>query len=647
MLQDIADFFVYLWKEIVEAFSNMNLFALIWPILLIAGVIFFFVRYRRMVRVKPDSLEWVEYLKKPRLQMTAGYGRLSRADVIPMIALTLIYGALALLIAPGENTAPQTFWHATAEQPSITLDLGEERQINAVLYYTGHGHKDWKLEFSEDGESWREQPSMHQTHAEQFKWKFAELEDNTFQDTRYVRITSQSPPMTLGEVAFSGWVDGQSIKLPTAGVTSVSEGASVLFDEQKLIPNRPTPQNGMIFDEIYHGRTAYEHINDIYPYETTHPPLGKLIISLGIRIFGMTPFGWRFMGILFGILMIPVMYLLLKSIFKKTNIAFLGTTLLAFESMHFTQTRLSTIDTYVVFFIMLMYLFMYRYISSGYDTPLKKTVWPLALCGLSWGLAMSSKWTAFYAAIGLVVLYVVYLVKRGRWQKEQGQSREFKRFLWGALGLSVVFFVLIPGVIYTLCYIPYVTSSHDQSLTLGNLLNQMWNNQESMYKYHGRVHDTHAYMSRWYMWIFDVRPILYYNYYNEGQRQLVAAFTNPLITLGGLFAFFATFLSFLQRRGKVALFLVVGYLAQLVPWMFISRIQFAYHYFASMIFLILMLCYVFNEMFERSKKGRGWVYGFVGASVVLFLMFLPIEAGLKMPDWYSSIFLRWLPSWPF
>jgi len=45
------------------------------------------------------------------------------------------------------------------------------------------------------------------------------------------------------------------------------------------------------------------------PYETTHPPLGKIFIALGILVFGMVPFGWRIVGTLFGVAMVPVMYM--------------------------------------------------------------------------------------------------------------------------------------------------------------------------------------------------------------------------------------------------------------------------------------------------------------------------------------------------
>ena len=102
-------------------------------------------------------------------------------------------------------------------------------------------------------------------------------------------------------------------------------------------------------------RTAREKIRGIEPYEISHPPLGKLIMGVGIRLFGMTPFGWRFMGTLFGVGMLPLLYVFLKNLFGRTSIATCGTVLLAADFMHLTQTRLATIDTYAFLFILLMY----------------------------------------------------------------------------------------------------------------------------------------------------------------------------------------------------------------------------------------------------------------------------------------------------
>ena len=74
------------------------------------------------------------------------------------------------------------------------------------------------------------------------------------------------------------------------------QGGGALTDEPETVPLEATYENSTYFDEIYHARTAYEHILGLEPYENTHPTLGKLLISLGIRAFGMNPFGWRFMG---------------------------------------------------------------------------------------------------------------------------------------------------------------------------------------------------------------------------------------------------------------------------------------------------------------------------------------------------------------
>ena len=84
----------------------------------------------------------------------------------------------------------------------------------------------------------------------------------------------------------------------------------------------------------------------------------------------MNPFGWRFVGTLCGVIMVPLLYLFLKNLFGKRCIAVCGTALFAFDFMHFTQTRIATIDTYAVLFILISYLFMYRWVTWDWDDPL-------------------------------------------------------------------------------------------------------------------------------------------------------------------------------------------------------------------------------------------------------------------------------------
>ena len=113
--------------------------------------------------------------------------------------------------------------------------------------------------------------------------------------------------------------------IPVVSITSSGaiEGRAAdpntLIDEQDTVPEKPTYENSMYFDEIYHARTGYEHAHSLYTYETTHPPLGKVFMSWCIDLMGMTPFAWRFAGTMTGILMIPAIYLLAMQLMKRTR----------------------------------------------------------------------------------------------------------------------------------------------------------------------------------------------------------------------------------------------------------------------------------------------------------------------------------------
>lgn len=93
--------------------------------------------------------------------------------------------------------------------------------------------------------------------------------------------------------------------------------------------------------------------------------------------------------------------------------------------MHFTQTRIATIDSYVVFFIMVMYLFMIRYVQmSFFREPLWKTLIPLGLSGLFMGFAWASKWTGIYASAGLAFLFFLTVYWRAREYFGRGRPRK-------------------------------------------------------------------------------------------------------------------------------------------------------------------------------------------------------------------------------
>ena len=177
----------------------------------------------------------------------------------------------------------------------------------------------------------------------------------------------------------------------------------------------------------------------------------------------------------------------------------------------------------------------------------------------------------------------------------------------------------------------------------------MWENQKYMLTYHEGVHDAHPYSSRWYQWILDIRPILYYlDTSVPGMKTAFGAFSNPVVCWAGLLAILSTAVQIVRRRCGRALFIVIGYLSQLVPWMLIGRTLFEYHYFPSILFLVIALSYVFNDLAERKPpRWKDAIYGVTGGAVGLYALFYPVLVGVTVPTWYTATFLRWLPSWPF
>ncbi len=540
-----------------------------------------------------------------------------RRDALALSLIVIVYAVFAFYNL-GDTKAPQSFHHFQSSDTAV-LDLGAETQVDELLFYSGLNTGSYKLEYSPDGQSWISVGEFKQSYTALFKWERPELLDGAEAVTRYIRLTAVGD-IYLGELA---------VKSGGSYVDYTSTAAEI-NDEQHIVPPYQSYLNSTYFDEIYHARTAFEHLEGVYPYEISHPPLGKLIIAFGIELFGMTPFGWRFSGTLFGVLMLPVLYVFLKKMFGGTAVPACGTAIFAFDFMHFTQTRIATIDTYAVFFILLMYLFMYLYLSGG-------RLRDLALSGIFFGLGAASKWTCLYAGAGLAVLWLLHWI----------ESFDLKAFIKNCL-FCLVFFVLLPCLIYYVSYFPYAQASGTEMFFNRDYAGIVLDNQDFMLSYHSGVHTEHPYSSRWYQWIIDERPILYYlQYYSDGTRSSFGAFLNPVLCWAGLAAIFICSYLAIVRRDKVSVFIVIGYLAQLLPWVFIGRTTFEYHYFPASVFLVLAICRVFSLMQRNTKQWRFNVYGLAGLSCALFVLFYPVLSGKLVNAELASALLKWLPSWPF
>ena len=542
--------------------------------------------------------------------------RLGRADAVIMAVITLLYAGVAFWKL-GNTESPESFVNMENRTESIELDINGGT-VTHLMVYEGVGIGSYSITYS-DGSATYDIAELTQSHADVLKWHDVAINYYLTGGTIYISGTGN---VWLGEVVALD-VDGNVV----GAVSSASE----LCDEQSLCPDRQTYMNSTYFDEIYHARTAWENLNGVYPYEITHPPLGKIIISIGITLFGMTPFGWRFSGTFFGVLMLLVIYIFAKRLFGGKAVPAACTLVLASDFMHFVQTRIATIDTYAVFFILLMYLFMYGFITTGSRRE-------LALSGIFFGIGAASKWTCIYAGAGLAVIWLIYVIREAKAQRLD------MRGFWKLCGFCVIFFVVIPCLIYYFAYIPYGTARSISPFS-AEYLRMVLDNQSYMFNYHSGIVAEHPYSSRWYQWVLDIRPILYYlEYFDDGTHSSFGAFLNPALCWGGLLSLFVLIYTAIFRRDRCAGFILLGYLAQLIPWMFVTRITFEYHYFPCSVFLVLSLGYCFNLMRHNLRHWKWYVSGFVTLSIALFVMFYPALSGKPVA---ATGLLSWLPTWPF
>jgi Gpi18-like mannosyltransferase len=198
-----------------------------------------------------------------------------------------------------------------------------------------------------------------------------------------------------------------------------------------------------IFDETYFARAGEEYLQNLRIYENTHPPLSKLLITFSMMLFGGmpkghglsgwtflngiighvsngdNPYGWRFLDVVFGALVVMLLYCFAKRVTGSTLFATLAGLLLTFDGMHFVQSRTATPEGFVIFFATLAVYAFYRFWISSQVGERQHVIvpwWGLAsgaavtlAIGATAGQVCRVFWSFDAAATTVVTLYVACL----------------------------------------------------------------------------------------------------------------------------------------------------------------------------------------------------------------------------------------------
>lgn len=555
----------------------------------------------------------------------------------------------------GNFESPRTFLNLKNNQ-YVIFDFEKEVVPKEIVYFGGFDDTYISIflanELSDDNSSFNYDGSVTSDYTSVLEWQRKPInEKNT--SCRYIMVSSYWDTTSMGELCF---LDGDGKKIEMKLIDGDGEA---LVDEQDTLQYHITYMNSSYFDEVYFPRAAYEIFNNKYIFEYTHPPLGKLIMWIPISIFGMSPFTYRFMGNVAGILMVLVMYYIGKEMFNHEKYGVFAATIMALDGMHFTQTRIGTVDSFLALFSIMAFLFFIKYLKCKGNEPTKEMYKWLLLSGASWGCAMSTKWNPAFVGIGLGILFFIDYIKNKKIVFN-------KKFNYKPIIMGATCFVAVPIVIYLASYLPIYwnpnevcsydvfSESGDKTTETAkpNSIKGFLLYQYSMYQYHSSLgpeknpdYYEHPFMSRWYTWPVSYKPMWYFvGTYDDNMKSTIAAMGNPAIWWLTCISALYTLFHMIFSKDKNGLFLVIMILATWLPYSRITRDMYIYHYFIVLPYMMLTIVYMVSRLANWKPKFEKLVPILCAIFLLFFIYFYPIYSGKIVSDSYIES-TKWFDSW--
>ena len=397
---------------------------------------------------------------------------------------------------------------------------------------------------------------------------------------------------------------------------------------------------GFVFDEVYYVDGARDYlahgveVTGQKPEFVVHPPVGKWLIALGIKIFGDNEFGWRFMGALLGALMIVLIALIAHRLFRNSFLTIAASALLAMDGLALVHSRTALLDIYLTFFVLLAtYFFLVRW-----------HWW----AGIALGFAIATKWSALYYLVlfGVVALYRAFNHNTGRNLVKPTLK-------------TVAQYALVPFSIYLISWTGWFLSARGWARDYSsNVIVSFIHYHSQMLGFHTGLVQKHSYQANPWSWLVMGRPTSFYyetpkNCGANHCSQEVLALGTPLlwwiatIAVAVVIGFWIK--SFAMKRYEPPLNIIVaGIAAGYLPWFFFQkRTVFSFYaiIFEPFLILAIIYCAYVALLHFENKQNIYAIFGIIGLVIFInFIYFFPLYTGdvITYDSWQARM---WLPSW--
>ncbi|MBF0595073.1 MAG: phospholipid carrier-dependent glycosyltransferase [Candidatus Omnitrophica bacterium] len=381
------------------------------------------------------------------------------------------------------------------------------------------------------------------------------------------------------------------------------------------------------FDEAHYVPAA-RGIASLTAYtETTHPPLGKILIAGSIRVFSDQPWAWRLPSLVLGGFATALAGYLAFMLSGSWVMFWLTSFLLMLDGLWITQARAGLLNTPMVFFI-LSALILWR---QGHAAPAKRRNFWIAAAICS-GLAAACKWQG---TLVILIPPLFYLLS-GKAERPTGtlKGRWTAYLLLAMIGTYFLTFLIIPFI-------------------QGMGWSDIWRLQYEMAHYHlYEQNEFFRYQSPWYTWPFLIRPI-WFGFLRETpnlplSEQVIRGticLGNPAIFLLISPAMVWIAAQWYQRRDALTTLTLTGLLVFWIPSGLVSRYTMFNHFYPALPFAIIGVAAMLRRLLNDKREFAPLAANILMLLIIFtFAFFYPLWVGLSIPDHFYRMHL-WLPRW--
>jgi len=253
----------------------------------------------------------------------------------------------------------------------------------------------------------------------------------------------------------------------------------------------------LIFDETYYAKEAWSVLhfgyarawpstaNDMIvqgqttgwlanPDSPVHPQMGKYLIALGEWMFGMNSFGWRFMALICGCLLVAATVRMARRLSRSTLIGALAGFLLCMDGLDYVMSRIALLDIFQAMFTVMSVAaviadrdwfrnrlanYLERNQLDGLSGRFGPMIWwrPWRLiAGVLFGLACGCKWNSVYV---LAVMGIASVVLDWRARRAAGARDASWQSLYRDGVLAFVLLAVVAVVVYVATWAGWLLSS--------------------------------------------------------------------------------------------------------------------------------------------------------------------------------------------